>query len=61
MPLLTLSRLDSDDTRVFASPFAFLVAEKQLPEAEYAALEADFPTYHGAGFFPYYPADFGAR
>src|SRR3546814_565875 len=59
MPLLSDSSLDNDDTRVYASPFAFLVAENQLPEAQYAALEADFPKYHGAGFFPYDPADCG--
>lgn len=61
MPLLSDSSLDSDDTRVFASPFAFLVAHNQLPEAQYAALHADFPHYRGAGFFPYDPADCGAH
>src|SRR3546814_8392209 len=61
MPLLSDSSLDNEDTRVYASPFAFLVAENQLPEAQYAALEADFPKYHGAGFFPYDAADCGER
>src|SRR3546814_11078124 len=61
MPLLSDSSLDNEDTRVYASPFAFLVAENQLPDAQYAALEADFPKYHGAGFFPYAAADCGER
>jgi len=59
MHLLTDNSLESEDNRVFASPFAFLVAENQLSEAQYAALEDDFPKYHGAGFFPYDPADCG--
>lgn len=52
-------RLERADTLVRSDPFHFLVAHGQLPEAEAAALERDFPRYAGAGFFPYDAADCG--
>jgi hypothetical protein len=60
-PFATLdpATLDHRDTIVVQEPFAFVVARDQLPEAARQALHADFPTYRGAGFFPYDPADCG--
>jgi hypothetical protein len=40
-------------------PFAFLIATGQLPADAARVLEADFPKYSGAGFFPYEAKDCG--
>lgn len=57
--LLDSARLDGKELRVWAEPFAFLVAEGQLPSAAVAELDRHLPRYHGAGFFPFDPADCG--
>ena len=57
--LLDPARLEHSDTRIELQPFAFLVAQEQLPTAWQEALEADFPHYAGAGFFPHDPVDCG--
>lgn len=53
------ARLDRADTQVHGTPFHFLVAVDQLPDAAKNALREDFPKYASAGFFPYDPADCG--
>jgi hypothetical protein len=58
-PLFDPKRLDRPDTLVRRDPFAFLIATQQLPEQAAGALEADFPKYAGAGFFPYEAKDCG--
>lgn len=57
--LLDPARLDRADTLVRKEPFPFLVAHEQLPNAAKERLDADFPRYASAGFFPYEPADCG--
>ena len=58
-PLFDPNRLDQADTLVRRDPFAFLIAARQLPAQAAGALEADFPKYAGAGFFPYEAKDCG--
>lgn len=58
-PLFDPARLDRPDTVVRSQPFNFLTAHGQLPNEAAAALNADFPKYAEAGFFPYEPADCG--
>jgi hypothetical protein len=58
-PLLDPARLDRADTLVRAEPFAFLIAQGQLPTTAAHALAQDFPSYPSAGFFPHETADCG--
>lgn len=58
-PYLDPARLAAPDVHVTDTPFAFLIASRQLPESARAELAADFPRYRGAGFFPHDPADCG--
>ena len=58
-PLFDPAHLERADTVVCAEPFHFLVAHGQLPAAACDELKRDFPTYAGAGFFPYEEADCG--
>lgn len=60
MTLLDPNTLDRGDTLVVSEPFAFLVAEGQLPDSARQRLAADFPRYPSAGFFPHERADCGA-
>lgn len=57
--LIDSARLGQAGTRVHAQPFAFLVAEAQLPPDAMPRLDADFPNYASAGFFPYAAEDCG--
>jgi len=57
--LLDARRLERADTVVRQQPFAFLIAQEQLPDAARAALARDFPRYPSAGFFPYEANDCG--
>lgn len=58
--LLDPGLIASGDTLVRREPFAFMVAHAQLPAAAAGALDADFPRYAGAGFFPHVAAECGA-
>ncbi|HVT32339.1 MAG TPA: 2OG-Fe(II) oxygenase [Rhodanobacteraceae bacterium] len=58
-PLIDPARLAGASTRVAREPFAFMVAEGQLPDASQGELRRDFPRYEGAGFFPYAAEDCG--
>ncbi|MBX3648236.1 MAG: 2OG-Fe(II) oxygenase [Dokdonella sp.] len=60
MNLLDPHALERPETIVVSEPFAFLVARDQLPETARQSLEADFPRYPSAGFFPHERADCGA-
>jgi hypothetical protein len=53
------ARLEGADTVVYERPFRFLIARGQLPDDAARELEADFPRYSGAGFFPHDPKDCG--
>lgn len=57
--LIDVARLDDPNTKVYAQPFPFLIAEGQLPTEAAADLDQDFPKYDSAGFFPYSPDDCG--
>lgn len=57
--LIDPARLAGASTRAAREPFAFIVAEDQLPAAARTGLKQDFPRYSGAGFFPYAPEDCG--
>ncbi len=57
--LIDPTRLDAPGTEVRREPFAFVIAQGQLPAAARTALNADFPRYSGAGFFPYAAEDCG--
>ena len=57
--LLDPMRLDRADTCVVAQPFAFLIAQRQLPDEASAELARDFPRYSSAGFFPHEVGDCG--
>lgn len=59
MKLLDPHALDRADTLVRDEPFAFLIAQGQLPDAARAELDADFPRYPSAGFFPHERKDCG--
>ncbi len=59
MSLLSVESLDRADTVLRRSPFSFLIASGQLPERARADLDADFPRYPGAGFFPHEDKDCG--
>lgn len=59
MNLLDPHTLERPDTIVVSEPFAFLIARDQLPETARQSLDADFPRYPSAGFFPHEPADCG--
>lgn len=58
-PMLDPQRLRRPDTRVHAEPFAFLIAQEQLPADAAQALARDFPRYPSAGFFPHETGDCG--
>lgn len=58
-PLLDAERLHRPDVLVRHAPFAFLIAESQLPADAAGALDRDFPRYRSAGFFPWEPEDCG--
>ena len=53
------ARLERTDTLIREQPFRFLIAHEQLPPSAAPALNADFPRYSGAGFFPYEEGDCG--
>lgn len=57
--LLAVEHLDRADTLLRHEPFAFLIATGQLPDAARGDLEADFPKYPSAGFFPHDTRDCG--
>jgi hypothetical protein len=59
--LLDMPRLAAADTDRVATPFPLFVLESMLPAdaATAAALDADFPRYRSAGFFPYSDGDCG--
>ena len=57
--LIDPARLDAPGTEVRREPFAFVIAQGQLPASARSALDADFPRYSGAGFFPYAAEDCG--
>lgn len=59
MNFLDTTTLDRDDTLVCRRPFALLIATGQLPEHARAGLDADFPRYPSAGFFPHEARDCG--
>ena len=58
-PLLDAARLQRADTVVRQQPFAFLIAQDQLPDAARGDLARDFPRYPSAGFFPHEANDCG--
>lgn len=58
-PLLDAERLHRPDVLVRHAPFAFLIAEDQLPAEAADALDRDFPRYRSAGFFPWEAEDCG--
>jgi hypothetical protein len=58
-PLLDAARLQRADTVVRQQPFAFLIAQDQLPDAARGELARDFPRYPSAGFFPHEANDCG--
>ena len=59
--LIDLHRLDAPHAADAAAPFPFFVADDVLPRDRecVAALDADFPRYRSAGFFPYADDDCG--
>ena len=57
--MLDTADLDNSHIFVLREPFPLLVAHDQLPASAQPALEADFPRYGSAGFFPYADADCG--
>ena len=57
--LIDPARLDAPGTEVRREPFAFVIAQGQLPASARTALNEDFPRYSGAGFFPYAAEDCG--
>jgi hypothetical protein len=57
--LIDPARLAAAGTRVSREPFAFVIADGQLPATARDDLRNDFPRYSGAGFFPYAPEDCG--
>ncbi len=57
--LIDPARLAAPGTRVSREPFAFVIAEGQLPASASEELRNDFPRYSGAGFFPYASEDCG--
>ncbi|MEP7042031.1 MAG: 2OG-Fe(II) oxygenase [Dokdonella sp.] len=57
--LLDARRLERADTVVRQLPFAFLIAQEQLPDSTRSELARDFPRYPSAGFFPYEAKDCG--
>jgi len=58
-PLFDAARLQRADTVVRQQPFAFLIAQDQLPDAARGDLARDFPRYPSAGFFPHEANDCG--
>jgi len=58
-PLLDAARLDRADTLLRSTPFSFLIAREQLPADAAPALDAAFPRYASAGFFPWDAAECG--
>ena len=58
-PLIDPVRLADPATRVQREPFAFVIADGQLPASAREVLNQDFPRYSGAGFFPYAREDCG--
>lgn len=57
--LIDAAHLDDARTEIWEQPFPFLVARSQLPMSAAVALANDFPTYPGAGFFPYDASECG--
>lgn len=60
LTLLRLESLEHAGTLLRLDPFPFLIASEQLPLHERETLNADFPRYPNAGFFPYAAEDCGA-
>ena len=58
-PLLQDDGFDAADALLLREPFAFFIAHGVLADADRARLDADFPVYTSAGFFPYDVADCG--
>ena len=58
-PIIDPARLADARTQVAHEPFAFVIAQDQLPADAQTELRDDFPRYSGAGFFPYAAADCG--
>ena len=59
MSFLSADSLDREDSVLRHEPFSFLIATGLLPEQEREALDADFPRYASAGFFPHEEKDCG--
>ena len=57
--LLDMQRLCAPAEDAAATPFPLFVLEHMLPDAAAASLDADFPRYRSAGFFPYDPSECG--
>lgn len=57
--LLDMHRLQAPIDGRAPTPFPLFVLEGMLPAAANDTLEADFPRYSSAGFFPYAPEDCG--
>lgn len=51
--LLDPARLLATDTIRVTTPFAFLIARRQLPESAREELARDFPRWRSAGYFPH--------
>lgn len=58
MGILDLHALEANAT-IRREPFAFMVSNDVLPDAARSGLDADFPRYPNAGFFPYEEQDCG--
>lgn len=58
-PLIDSAALEAVQPAIYRQPFAFLIAEGMLPDAAATALDADFPRYTNAGFFPHEEKDCG--
>lgn len=57
--LLQFDALDSEGTHIRHKPFSFMFGEGLLSDSARPVLDADFPQYLGAGFFPHETADCG--
>lgn len=58
-PLIDSASLETAQPAIYQQPFAFLIAKGVLPDASASALDADFPRYSNAGFFPHEEKDCG--
>ena len=59
MTFLQTDAFARDDIILRHEPFSFMIVENLLAEAARPALQADFPQYPSAGFFPHESADCG--